>query len=391
MNKLIEVYHYGDYGKYDEFNPLKTLEKNGITEILYVIGKSLPYTINVNELNRILKIDFELLSLYMSEMISLNMVDEKLGYYSTNFTIIFNEDLQEIDRFSKSLALKIAEVINENKVVFQSLSNQLVSAQYFDSAELLYHIIGCNILDGSAIEALNSIGLIKTSKEQKGNRDYILFGFEKCPEVDNFSKNILCSCNNHHTSKLSFTSFGDADGNRNDFYRFGRQLATQISQIETSQNIKASYLCLLEKANEVIDERCAEMVLRIINDGIRHSDCTEAEHEIINYLLSFNYIKLESDSYKIAVPVFYPQDHALIRKIHDILMGMILPVLKEDFQNANINISAIAHGVDIKEILNEMWHQVFGNINENLVINNIIKSPDYFQGEGRYLKAIYLK
>lgn len=391
MNNTIEVYHYGDCGEYDEFNPFKIIEKKGVPEILYVIGKSLPFTINMSALNRILKIDNELLSLYISEMTSLNMIEEKLGYYSTNFTIIFNEDLQEIDSFSKSLALEISGLINENKVIIQNLSKKLVSAEDFNSDELLYHIIGCDILDGSAIETLDSFGLIKTSKEQKGNRDYILFGFEKCPAVDDFSKNILCSCNNYRTSKLSFISFGDSDGNRNDFYRFSRQLSSQVNQIETSQNIKSSYMRLLEKANEDIGERCASMIHKIIKEGMLQSDCSEDEHEIINYLLSFGYIKLDSEYYKIAVPVFYPQDEDIIREIHDLLMDIILPVLKNHFQNWKITISANNHGVDIKEILNEMWHQIFGNINENLVIKKIIKTPDYFKGEGRYLKAIYLK
>lgn len=390
MNNLIEVYHYGDCGDYDEFNPFKIVKKKGVPEILYVIGKSLPFTINMSDLNRILEMDIELLSLYISEMTSLNMLEERLGYYSTNFTIIFNEDLQEIDVFSKSLALKISSLIHEKKATIQNLSKKLASAEYFDSDELLYHIIGCDILDGSAIETLDSLGLIKTSKEQKGNRDYILFGFEKCPKVDDFSKNILCSCNNYRTSKLSFISFGDADGNRNDFYRFCRQLSSQVNQIETSQDIKSSYMRLLEKANETIGERCASMILKIIKAGMLHSGCTDDEREIINYLLSFGYIKLDAEYYKIAVPVFYPQDREVIREIHDLLMDMILPVLKEDFQNANIKISAINHGVDIKEILNEMWHQVFGNINENLVIKKIIKTPDYFKGEGRYLKAIWI-
>lgn len=163
-----------------------------------------------------------------------------------------------------------------------------------------------------------------------------------------------------------------------------------MNQIETSHDIKSSYMRLLEKANETIGERCASMILKIIKDGMLHSDCTEDEREIINYLLSFGYIRLDSEYYKIAVPVFYPQDRAVIREIHDLLMDMILPVLKQDFQNANIKILAINHGVEIKEILNEMWHQVFGNINENLVIKKIIKTPDYFKGEGRYLKAIWI-
>jgi hypothetical protein len=222
MNKLIEVYHYGDCGEYDEFNPLKIIEQNGVAEILYLIGKSLPFTLNMNDLNSILKIELDTLKSYITEMSSLNMIKENLGYYSTNFTIILSEDLQEIDRFSKTFALKIAWLISEQKEDIQNLSKKLISAKHFDSDELLYHIIGCDILDGSAIDTLDSFGLIKTSKEQKGNRDYILFGFEKSDSVDEFSKKLLCSCNNYRTQKLSFVSFGDADGNRNDFYRFGR-------------------------------------------------------------------------------------------------------------------------------------------------------------------------
>lgn len=74
-------------------------------------------------------------------------------------------------------------------------------------------------------------------------------------------------------------------------------------------------------------------------------------------------------------------------------MEIILPILEEEFLEARkkLNISSIRHGIDINEVLNEIWHQIFGNINEQLVKLNLFKQPDYFEDEGRYLKCIEIR
>jgi hypothetical protein len=54
-------------------------------------------------------------------------------------------------------------------------------------------------------------------------------------------------------------------------------------------------------------------------------------------------------------------------------------------------LSAIKHKVDIKEIANELWHQVFGSINEYLVEKNFFERPNYIDGQGRFFQSIYIE
>jgi len=43
----------------------------------------------------------------------------------------------------------------------------------------------------------------------------------------------------------------------------------------------------------------------------------------------------------------------------------------------------------VDEVANEMWHQIFGYTNEYLVKCGFVQEPEYEDGQGRYLQAIY--
>ncbi|NOQ23714.1 MAG: hypothetical protein GQ565_13840 [Candidatus Aegiribacteria sp.] len=55
------------------------------------------------------------------------------------------------------------------------------------------------------------------------------------------------------------------------------------------------------------------------------------------------------------------------------------------------DLTSVLHGIDEKEIANELWHQVFGNINEYLVREGILLTPEHKIGEGRYFQALYIR
>ena len=54
----------------------------------------------------------------------------------------------------------------------------------------------------------------------------------------------------------------------------------------------------------------------------------------------------------------------------------------------HLNITAVSHGVPFNEIANELYHILFGSVNEELMVRGIVSSPLLRQGEGRYLKCI---
>ena len=48
------------------------------------------------------------------------------------------------------------------------------------------------------------------------------------------------------------------------------------------------------------------------------------------------------------------------------------------------------HGVPKEEVANEVYHMIFGMLNEELVSRGFVQMPDFHVGEGRYLKSIEL-
>ncbi|WP_027631944.1 hypothetical protein [Clostridium hydrogeniformans] len=72
---------------------------------------------------------------------------------------------------------------------------------------------------------------------------------------------------------------------------------------------------------------------------------------------------------------------------------MSFHIVKEGFDNFVANVSKVApvrHRVDIKEISNEVWHQVFGATNEYLVKEGFVTLPHNKEGEGRYLRSLII-
>ena len=54
----------------------------------------------------------------------------------------------------------------------------------------------------------------------------------------------------------------------------------------------------------------------------------------------------------------------------------------------SMDITAVTHGVNKFEIANELYHIVFGSINEILVSRKMVAAPCDVPGEGRYLRCI---
>ena len=50
-------------------------------------------------------------------------------------------------------------------------------------------------------------------------------------------------------------------------------------------------------------------------------------------------------------------------------------------------LSAISHDVKSSDIANEIYHLIFGEVNEILVDRGMVARPNYIKGEGRYFKS----
>ena len=118
---------------------------------------------------------------------------------------------------------------------------------------------------------------------------------------------------------------------------------------------------------------------KFIQTGICYSPCIEL-------LEAFGYTK----NGKLCVPVFrsYDQDtnFSIYKLVENVLMEPICKILSSLDQTTQL--SSCVHGVPIKEIANESYHIVFGQLNENLVDRGLVSTPECKIREGRYLKSI---
>ncbi len=390
----IELYHFGDCGSIDEFNPFYVFSKNNMPEILFLIANCEPYTLKSNEIAETLQYELSEINALLVNLKSLNMITEVDTAYAINFPIFLERDLPLLDRFSKEAARKIGDTIIHNKKKLYKFVSKLNAYSDFDSNRLLYHIVGDYIFDGTAIDYFGTKDIFKISKEQPGDRDYILIGFEVSEKVFNFSNKLLCSSNNYRAKNVTFNSFGDSDGNRKDLYRFYRQAHLKLKNLSNYEQLNLSYIQLLERQNQLLAEECAHFINRLLKDKVSLSNLSSIEKTQFEFLQALGYLELD-DKFKIEfkVPVFYSQDKALLKDVSDFLLSLIedeVNALFHTIKDTYTDLSAVKHGVNTKEISNELWHQVFGNINEYLVENRFFEKPDFIEGEGRYFQCLYI-
>lgn len=72
----------------------------------------------------------------------------------------------------------------------------------------------------------------------------------------------------------------------------------------------------------------------------------------------------------------------------------LFEVVKDTIDNLSIDLpdlTAVRHGVEFRDIANELWHLMFGAANEYLVNKGFYAKPEYRAGEGRYLQCIHYR
>ena len=92
----------------------------------------------------------------------------------------------------------------------------------------------------------------------------------------------------------------------------------------------------------------------------------------------------------ICVPVFSPEDMPAIEHLASLAEAYLDAEVERTLLEAldNLNVTAVLHGVPPKEIANELYHVLFGGINEEAVKRGLVAAPPDKPGEGRYLKCI---
>lgn len=352
----MNIYYFNDLGDYDIYNPSYFLDRKNVKKMIYFIAKE-PYLETKESLSKKINIEIEEMNYILKGLINIKALTKNIkGQYKVNFPCFYKEDIKII--------------INEINDDISSLVNKINIKDLNYTKEELYHILCNGVFDNYAFDYLAKYDLVTFHKINPGNRDYIIIGYEDNDFVNNYSSKLLCSNNKFKCNKVTFNSFGDTDGNRIDFFRYFRMKQMNLPTFKCLDE----YMFLIKNNQDELKLKLENVILNKVND-----------FKTIELLENIGYMK----NGKINVPILSNKEQNIIGKN---IMNLIRNDLNNIFRKIkNLKITSNLNDVPIKDTLNEVWHIIFGLINEELIKQKIVACPIYIKGQGRYLKCIYIE
>ena len=394
-NKKLNFYFFGDIGTYDKFNPAYACNKEYAPEILYIIASYKPFSICKFEIMKELNIEENKFNGAIDGLKLINAIDENEKGYKINFPTFLEKDVISMNKHLNNIGEVVGDkIISLKNILYEKLSC-LTNYKTFTNERLLYHIICDKIFDGTAFEFFESKKVFCASKLQKGNRNYIIVAYEDSSIVEKHSDKLLCSSNNYKINGFTFNSFGDSNGARKDIYRFFRLVQKGLENVSPFYDLNLSYIKVIDDINRDIAKRSGELIYDVYNNSINYDELTNQDKNLLHFLNEISYITINDEDKSIStnIPIFQSNDRCIINEISDIVLSNIFPIVKEIFENFETNVpdlTGVIHKVYIKEIANELWHQIFGSTNEYLVKKSFVQQPEDLNGQGRYLRSLYI-
>ena len=143
-----------------------------------------------------------------------------------------------------SAAEKLAGLIASCRQPLYELAGKISNG--FPPERNLYHLLCGWSMDGAMIDRLIGENIISEGRHHATGLDYLLVIYEKNPVLDVFSDRLLCSFNRCVQENCALESFGDADGNRRDCFRYFRLKEQGVPIPNASNQSKGDLLVTVE-------------------------------------------------------------------------------------------------------------------------------------------------
>lgn len=274
--------------------------------------------------------------------------------------VFLREDAAVLSAAFVDDAEKLANRLSSVWPTLVKLANELNNG--FNASVNLYHIICGMVLDGALFDRLSECGAVATSRRHVSELDYIAVAYERCKELDILSRRLLCSWNRAIGETCVLQSFGDADGDRFDAYRWYRLREKGRAKGEFPDR-----------------EHLTREARRLAETGI-------CDRESMLALSAFGYVENKC----LSVPVYRTKDASTMDAIAEIVCDCLACEIAAILMRGVPDITPMKHGVSAKETANELYHLLFGRLNEVLVSRRMVAEPKARPGEGRYLQSIML-
>lgn len=351
------IYYFENYSEDTPFNlsnPRYVLSLDGVTEVLSTLIKKEAFTLKIE--------NFENIDL-VKQLLYIDVLKNKKGTLALKIPFFVEKDVETLKILTKKVAQRISQKLFNHREIINDIVSKVNNG--FSNKRNLYHLLCGLVFDGYMFDFLEKQELVTTSSVHASGLDYLVIIYEDCEKLNTYSNQLLCSFNRYN----GFVSFGDSQGNRKDFYRYMR--LKELNLLSDTENGYVNFNF----------EELHESFIALI-DG---KDISVEHKKILEF---FDYYK----NGKIKVPV-YDQKAKMIA--YD-LYQYVLSLIKDDLIytlheiNTSTNLTAIQHEVLIKDISNEIYHLIFGEVNELLIEYGLVSSPSFIDGEGRYFKCFEL-
>ena len=309
----------------------------------------------------------------VDRLISAGALREADGVLAYDTPVFLAEDVPALRDFFTASAAPLADRLWERREALWDAAGAIQNG--FDAKTNLYHILCGMIFDGYFFDWLGQRGAVAVSRPHISGLDYLSVIYEACEGLQRFSDGILCSYNRFTDGETSLQSFGDADGDRFDLYRcFRLREQGPLPERFREAEILLDKLPNGEERRILLQETC-----KLLQGRVCQADC-------LAILELFGYVE-DGD---ICVPVFSSKDTPAIEHLASLVEECLYTEVERTLleAQADLDLIAIRHGVPCKEIANELYHVLFGGINEEIVKRGLVAAPPRIPGEGRYLKCI---
>ncbi len=394
MHKKLDLYFYGETGAYDALSPSYVSHKAFVPEILYQIAQSMPYTLTQENLAEVLDLDATIVESAINSLLRINAISEKSHAYKLNFTVFLESDIEALQHFVTDAKQAMVNQIAALETVIDKALRPLTHRNRFTRERWLYHILCDSIFDGLAFDYFDKKGYFQSSKAQPGGRDYIIYGFENSPLVKQFSNNLLCSSNNFRSGSYVFNSFGDANGQRKDLFRFFKCINKSLASGSPFEAINLDYIQLNDENNKALAEACGKFLDKVLAETVKYEELSHEEKAYADWMLKFEYLEVSEGVLRCVVPVFEKADERVMSAIADLVLEQVHAIVRDffvQFERDMTEVTSVRHDIEFKEVAIELWHQLFGFTNEELAAKGVVSTPSYVPGEGRYFRSFVRK
>lgn len=349
-------FYYENYSSvpFDKNNPRYVMSRPEVMDILSMIAVNRPFSIKKKTFKTTEIIDM---------LLNIDVLKEKDGNLGIGVPLFLETDLEELKGLSVDTANQIAHILISKKDDINRCISKIKNS--FPNEINLYHLLCGQIFDGMMFDFLEQEKLVTTSKMHSTGLDYLVIMYEDSEKLAAYSDRLLCSYNRLSTSKGTFSSFGDSNGIRKDLYRFFRQ--RDLGNLASHEG--------------AMDLPEPEVLAEKFYDLVTGKEVSRTYLEIFEY---FGYIKNK----KVIVPVYLDEVDSIVEELFNLIIKDVKkPIIQAINRIDSSNLTAVKNGVDVQDIANEIYHLIFGEVNELLVKSGIVATPIHIEGEGRFLRC----